>query len=202
MHAAEAMAVARALGVHLQGQRAGDRRRPGARPPASRAGPRCSRISSPGGRSRSTRFPVRSSAWAHNAACPPRSIPWRAAPPGDAQGRRAIKRFLLVILSFAYVHRGLRASLAFKPVRIVVAYPPGGGIDVMGRQLAREAHGRLGPAGGGRKPARRQHHPGDRHGGEDAPDGYTILMTTDATFFINPHLYAKLPFDTQQTLSR
>jgi tripartite-type tricarboxylate transporter receptor subunit TctC len=29
-------------------------------------------------------------------------------------------------------------------------------------------------------------------------DGYTVLMTTDATFSINPHLYAKLPFDTQR----
>jgi tripartite-type tricarboxylate transporter receptor subunit TctC len=29
-------------------------------------------------------------------------------------------------------------------------------------------------------------------------DGYTVLMTTDATFSINPHLYAKLPFDTQK----
>ena len=24
-------------------------------------------------------------------------------------------------------------------------------------------------------------------------DGHTVLMTTDATFSINPHLYAKLP---------
>jgi tripartite-type tricarboxylate transporter receptor subunit TctC len=31
-----------------------------------------------------------------------------------------------------------------------------------------------------------------------AADGHTILMTTDATFSINPHLYAKLPFDTQR----
>src|SRR3954454_1414454 len=29
-------------------------------------------------------------------------------------------------------------------------------------------------------------------------DGYTVLLTTDATFSIDPHLYAKLPFDTQR----
>jgi tripartite-type tricarboxylate transporter receptor subunit TctC len=29
-------------------------------------------------------------------------------------------------------------------------------------------------------------------------DGHTILMTTDATFSINPHLYAKLPYDAQR----
>jgi tripartite-type tricarboxylate transporter receptor subunit TctC len=33
---------------------------------------------------------------------------------------------------------------------------------------------------------------------KSAPDGYTVLLTTDATFSINPHLYAKLPFDTQR----
>jgi tripartite-type tricarboxylate transporter receptor subunit TctC len=33
---------------------------------------------------------------------------------------------------------------------------------------------------------------------KSAPDGSTILMTTDATFSINPHLYQKLPFDTQR----
>ena len=33
---------------------------------------------------------------------------------------------------------------------------------------------------------------------KSAPDGYTLLMTTDATFSINPHLYAKLPFDPQR----
>jgi tripartite-type tricarboxylate transporter receptor subunit TctC len=29
-------------------------------------------------------------------------------------------------------------------------------------------------------------------------DGHTILLTTDATFSINPHLYARLPFDPQR----
>jgi hypothetical protein len=33
-------------------------------------------------------------------------------------------------------------------------------------------------------------------------DGHTILMTTDATFSINPHLYSKLPFDTQRDFIR
>src|SRR5688500_163319 len=32
---------------------------------------------------------------------------------------------------------------------------------------------------------------------KSAPDGHTVLMTTDATFSINPHLYKRLPCDTQ-----
>ena len=85
-----------------------------------------------------------------------------------------------------------------KPVRIVVAYPPGGGIDVMARQLA----DKLTPAWG--QPVVVENRPGANTivatdaVAKSPADGHTILMTTDATFSINPHLYAKLPFDTQR----
>ena len=84
-----------------------------------------------------------------------------------------------------------------KPVRIVVAYPPGGGIDVMARQIAE----RLTAAWG--QPVVVENKPGANtilaadSVAKSAPDGYTVLMTTDATFSINPHLYARLPFDPQ-----
>jgi len=85
-----------------------------------------------------------------------------------------------------------------KPVRIVVAYPPGGGIDVMARQIGE----RLTAAWG--QPVVVENKPGANTilatdtVAKSAPDGTTVLMTTDATFSINPHLYAKLPFDTQR----
>jgi tripartite-type tricarboxylate transporter receptor subunit TctC len=83
-----------------------------------------------------------------------------------------------------------------KPVRIVVAYPPGGGIDVMARQLAEK----LTPAWG--QSVVVENKPGaNTIVATDAvakSDNHTILMTTDATFSINPHLYAKLPYDVQR----
>jgi tripartite-type tricarboxylate transporter receptor subunit TctC len=85
-----------------------------------------------------------------------------------------------------------------KPVRIVVAYPPGGGIDVLARQLA----DKLTPAWG--QPVVVENKPGANTivatdaVAKSAADGHTILMTTDATFSINPHLYAKLPYDAQR----
>ena len=83
-----------------------------------------------------------------------------------------------------------------KPVRIVVAYPPGGGIDVLARQLAEK----LTPAWG--QPVVVENKPGaNTIVAADAvakSDHHTILMTTDATFSINPHLYAKLPYDAQR----
>ena len=84
-----------------------------------------------------------------------------------------------------------------KPVRIVVAYPPGGGIDVLGRQLAEK----LTPAWG--HPVVVENKPGANTilatdaVAKSPADGHTVLLTSDATFSINPHLYAKLPFDTQ-----
>jgi tripartite-type tricarboxylate transporter receptor subunit TctC len=88
-----------------------------------------------------------------------------------------------------------------KPVRIVVAYPPGGGIDVLGRQLA----DKLAPAWG--QPVVVENRPGANTivatdaVAKSAADGHTILLTTDATFSINPHLYAKLPYDAQRDFS-
>ncbi len=85
-----------------------------------------------------------------------------------------------------------------KPVRVVVAYPPGGGIDVMARQIA----DRLTPVWG--QPVVVENKPGANTivaadaVAKSAPDGTTVLMTTDATFSINPHLYARLPYDAQR----
>jgi tripartite-type tricarboxylate transporter receptor subunit TctC len=85
-----------------------------------------------------------------------------------------------------------------KPVRIVVAYPPGGGIDVLARQLAE----RLGPAWG--QPVVVENRPGANTivatdaVAKSPADGHTVLMTTDATFSINPHLYARLPYDARR----
>ncbi len=81
-----------------------------------------------------------------------------------------------------------------RPVRIVVAYPPGGGIDVLGRQLAERLAQKWG------QPVVVENRPG----GSTIPaaemvakapaDGHTILLTSDSTFSINPHLFAKLPY--------
>ena len=100
--------------------------------------------------------------------------------------------------AFAPIGPALAQGWPSKPVRIVVAYPPGGGIDVMARQIA----DRLTPAWG--QPVVVENKPGANTivatdaVAKSAPDGYTVLMTTDATFSINPHLYAKLPFDPQR----
>ena len=82
-----------------------------------------------------------------------------------------------------------------KPIRIVVPYPAGGGIDVLSRLIGARLAQRF------IQPVVIEHKPG---GGtivaaesvaRAAPDGHTLMVTTDATISINPHLYAKLPYD-------
>ena len=82
-----------------------------------------------------------------------------------------------------------------KPVRMVVPYPAGGGIDIMARQFA----ARFSPQWA--QPVVVENRPGSSTivGTEivaKAPaDGHTLLLTTDASMSINPHLFAKLPYD-------
>jgi tripartite-type tricarboxylate transporter receptor subunit TctC len=105
-----------------------------------------------------------------------------------------MNRFLAaLLLAFATA-----AAAQTKPVRIVVAYPPGGGIDVMGRQIAEKLTAAWG------QPVVVENRPGANTivaaeaVARAAPDGSTLLLTTDATFSINPHLYAKLPYDAER----
>jgi tripartite-type tricarboxylate transporter receptor subunit TctC len=113
-----------------------------------------------------------------------------------------LRALVLLFVPFALVSVLASAALAqewpSKPVRIVVAYPPGGGIDVMARQIAEK----LTPAW--KQSVIVENRPGANTiiaadaVAKSPADGYTLLMTTDATFSINPHLYAKQPYDTER----
>ena len=87
------------------------------------------------------------------------------------------------------------------PVRVVVPYPPGGGVDGLARPLA----DRLGKAWG--QPVIVENKPGGGTiiGGDfvarATPDGYTLLLTSDSTITSNPHLYTKLPYDPLKDLA-
>src|SRR5690349_17086968 len=106
---------------------------------------------------------------------------------------------LLSILFLLLVSASAAAqSWPAKPVHIVVAYPPGGGIDILARQLADKLSSAWGqPVVVENKPGANTILAADTVA-KSAPDGYTVLMTTDATFSINPHLYSKLPYNTEK----
>ncbi|MFM9969155.1 MAG: Bug family tripartite tricarboxylate transporter substrate binding protein [Burkholderiales bacterium] len=82
-----------------------------------------------------------------------------------------------------------------KPVRIVVPYPPGGGVDILARPLA----DRLARSWGAPVIVENKAGAGTLLGAEFVakapPDGYTLLLTSDTTITSNPHVYKKLPYD-------
>jgi tripartite-type tricarboxylate transporter receptor subunit TctC len=89
----------------------------------------------------------------------------------------------------------LAQSFPNRPVRIVVPYPPGGGVDGIARPIAERLAQKWG------QPVIVDNKPGAATliGAEAvakaAPDGYTLLLTSDSTITSNPHIYPKLPYD-------
>ena len=82
-----------------------------------------------------------------------------------------------------------------KPIRIVVPYAAGGITDILARALGQ----RLGEALGQQIVIDNRPGANSQVGAEivarSAPDGYTLLVSADTTFVMNPHLSAKLSYD-------
>jgi tripartite-type tricarboxylate transporter receptor subunit TctC len=83
-----------------------------------------------------------------------------------------------------------------KPVRLIVPFPPGGGVDFIGRIVGQKLTERLG-----------QQVTIDNRAGANGivglealksspPDGYTIAAASAGPLAVNPFIYAKLPHDT------
>ena len=91
--------------------------------------------------------------------------------------------------------QALAQAFPNKPIRVVVPYAPGGATDIMGRVVAQ----RLGEIVG--QQVLVDNRPGANTGiGAEAvakapPDGYTLMFTNDATFVLNPALFATLPYN-------
>jgi len=94
----------------------------------------------------------------------------------------------------------LAQAYPVKPVRMIVPYAPGGGVDIIARATAQEMTRRLNQqvivenrtgAGG---------NVGSDAAAKSAPDGYTLLMASPANT-INPSLYAKMPYDPMRDLA-
>jgi len=82
-----------------------------------------------------------------------------------------------------------------KPIRLIVGYPPGGGIDFAARTIQQPLQDALKqqvvvdykPGASGMIAATELTHA--------APDGYTLLLANTGPFAIAPHLQAKPPYD-------
>lgn len=104
-----------------------------------------------------------------------------------------------ILIALALVASMVSASPAqtwpTRPVRLVVAFPPGGAADLLARLIGQS----LGEALGQPVVIENRGGANGNLGGEavarSAPDGYTLLMSSGSLVAINPHIYASMPFD-------
>ena len=120
-----------------------------------------------------------------------------AQPVAIAARRRALVLGAVAITLASLLPAGPAAAQAWpvKPIKLVVGFPPGGGIDIVARNLQPGLQEALG------QPVIVEYKPGA--GGvlaagelmRAAPDGYTILVANLGPFVLAPNMVAKRPFD-------
>jgi tripartite-type tricarboxylate transporter receptor subunit TctC len=110
--------------------------------------------------------------------------------------RRAGLLAAMALATAAWLPAQAQDSYPSKPIRLIVPFVPGGVTDSSGRLIADVLGKRLGqqvivdnkPGASGNI--------GTAQAAQAPADGYTLLLAFDGTMVINPHVFAKVPFDT------
>ena len=114
--------------------------------------------------------------------------------------RRAIRTIAIGLLLLGLGAAETRADYPDHTIRLLVPIPPGGAPDLVARlvaQILTEAFG---------QPVVVENRPGANGNlaaevvARAVPDGYTLLSGADSGIVINPHVYAKMNFDTLRDL--
>jgi len=111
------------------------------------------------------------------------------------------RRTLITAASLLPMVAGAEESYPSRPVRVVVAFPAGGSVDIVARLVGAELSKRLGQpfvvdnrsgAGG---------NVGTDYVAKAAPDGYTLLMAGAGPIVTSPALNPQLPYDPKHDLT-
>ena len=103
-------------------------------------------------------------------------------------------RFLILALALAAAVPGHAQSYPSRPVRVVVGFTPGGGVDINARLLAAKLSELLGQQFVVENKPGAGTNIGNEFVAKSAPDGYTLLFTSPAVA-INMSLYRNPPYD-------
>jgi tripartite-type tricarboxylate transporter receptor subunit TctC len=110
-------------------------------------------------------------------------------------------RRTLLALAAAIINGGaLAQAYPTKAIRVVVPFPPGGGTDIIAREVTQKVASATGwtfvidnkPGAGGNL--------GVDAVAKSPADGYTLVLGQTSNLTINPTLYAKLPYNPQKDL--
>ena len=100
-----------------------------------------------------------------------------------------------IALLFGWQMHATAQSYPLKPIRLIVATAPGGGVDTTARVLAKTLTGVIGQSVVVENRAGAGGVPGTEVLAKSASDGYTIQLAS-SSHVVNPGLYPQLPYDT------
>jgi tripartite-type tricarboxylate transporter receptor subunit TctC len=113
---------------------------------------------------------------------------------------RLVAQLAALALAATAGHAAAQNAYPDHTVKVLVGYPPGGPVDIIARVVGTRLSEIWGqpvvveniPGAGGNIAGERV--------AKAAPDGYTLMMTTNALLAINPSLYGKMSFDPNKDL--
>jgi tripartite-type tricarboxylate transporter receptor subunit TctC len=109
--------------------------------------------------------------------------------------RRVLLSAMAAVVLWSAANVAAAQTFPNRPVRLILAFPPGGATDVIARTIGAPLGQRLGqnvvidnrPGSNGNISA--------ELAANAKPDGHTLLLGSDSLFGINPHLYRRMPVD-------
>src|SRR6267143_1676861 len=113
--------------------------------------------------------------------------------------RNSRRRFIVcfaALITAMCTSPALAQTWPARPIRLVVAYPPGTGSDTVSRYFAEKLRPVLGQTVLVENKPGAQGIVGTEAAKNSAPDGYTFVYTNGSIVCINPYVYEKLPYDT------
>lgn len=108
---------------------------------------------------------------------------------------RTFKRVCLSAIVLAFAGAAHADTYPSKPIRLIVPWPAGGGVDTSARIISQPLSERLGQAIVVENRAGAAGNIGTALAAKEKPDGYTLLMGSLSPNAVNPHLYTSLGFD-------
>ncbi|MBI3368540.1 MAG: tripartite tricarboxylate transporter substrate binding protein [Burkholderiales bacterium] len=115
--------------------------------------------------------------------------------------RRALLAITATVVATIISTGALAQAFPNKAIRVVVPFPPGGGTDIIAREVTQKVAAATGwafvidnkPGAGGNL--------GVDAVAKSPADGYTLVLGQTSNLAINPALYAKLPYNPQKDLT-
>ena len=112
-----------------------------------------------------------------------------------------MRRITVVLAVLAWAWPAAAQTFPAKPVRIIVAFPPGGGVDIVARTMGPRLTELW------RQPVVVENRPGasgvigTEAAARSAPDGHTLFIGTLGNLTANQYLYPKMPVDPLRDLA-